>query len=508
MRSCPGGTRELLRSVARVVALATLGTLTGCDRPPEPVPPSRTVLSDELVVLVRPGPATFHVRPDGEATGFDADLARLFAARKKLSVRFVPIGNATELLDKVANRQAHLGAGGLYRPLRRNAANAPAGSDAPQVLWTSGYYHVDPVLIYNADGFRPTSWKDLLGERVTYMQHTGLDDQLAALRTAHAGVQWEGTDAPTTESLVAQVSDGTRDYAIVPSNVAALSRNVYLGFDVAFALDGRRELAWVVPPGEEALRDEIDKWFAEIRRNGTLDRLIERHFGHANEVGRIDAGIFQERIRSILPNFRQAFETAQQATGIEWRLLAAVAYQESQWDPQATSETGVRGMMQLTEDTARHLGVVDRLDPKLSIQAAARYLRSLKDKLPARIQEPDRTWLALAAFNIGLGHLEDARVLAQKLKLNPDLWADVKKTLPLLAQPEHYETARLGYARGGMPVAFVDRVRAYYDVLLAHQPLYQPRLQVVVNAPREPARAVQREAALPMQPETGAAILP
>src|SRR5205085_9921398 len=124
-------------------------------------------------------------------------------------------------------------------------------------------------------------------------------------------------------------------------------------------------------------------------------------------------------------------------------------------DPQATSETGVRGFMQITEETARHLGVVDRLDPKVSIHAAARYLRALKDKLPARIQEPDRTWLALAAFNIGLGHLEDARVLAQRQKLNPDLWTDVKKVLPLLAEPDYYETAKLGYARGGMPVAFV-----------------------------------------------------
>ena len=497
-----------MRSAAQVLALATLGTLSACDRPPEPAPPAppaRTVLSDELVVLVRPGPATFHTSPNGEASGFDADLARLFATRKKLSVRFVPVANASELLQKVARHEAQLGAGGLYRPARSDAGNAAA---EPQVLWTSGYHHVDPVLIYNADGFRPSGWKDLQGERVTYIEHTGLDDQLAKLRNAHPAVQWEGTDAPSHDALVAQVSDGSRDYAIVPSNVAALSRNVYLGFDVAFAVDGRRELAWVVPPGEETLRDEINTWFAEIRRNGTLDRLIERHFGHANEVGRIDAGILQERIRSVLPQFRQAFETAQQATGIEWRLLAAVAYQESQWDPQATSETGVRGMMQLTEETARHLGVVDRLDPKLSIQAAARYLRTLKEKLPARIQEPDRTWLALAAFNIGLGHLEDARVLAQKLKLNPDLWADVKKALPLLAQPEHYETAKLGYARGGMPVAFVDRVRGYYDVLLAHQPLYQPRLQVSATAKREPAAAAQREAALSGPREPGAVVLP
>jgi membrane-bound lytic murein transglycosylase F len=187
--------------------------------------------------------------------------------------------------------------------------------------------------------------------------------------------------------------------------------------------------------------------------------------------------VFRERIRDVLPDYRKLFFEAQEVTGVEWRLLAAIAYQESQWDRLATSETGVRGLMQLTEETARHLGVADRLDPRASVLGAARYLRDLKSRLPERIGEPDRTWLALAAFNIGLGHLEDARVLAQKQKLNPDLWADVKKTLPLLALPEYYEQAKLGYARGGMPVVFVDRVRGYYDVLLSQERPHQPRLR-------------------------------
>ena len=107
---------------------------------------------------------------------------------------------------------------------------------------------------------------------------------------------------------------------------------------------------------------------------------------------------------------------------------------------------------------------------------AARYFADLRDKLPARIAEPDRTWLALAAFNIGLGHLEDARVLAQSQKLDPDRWSDVRKALPLLADPVYFVKAKNGYARGGMPVAHVDRVRGYFDILLRTQPAPQPRL--------------------------------
>ena len=174
---------------------------------------------------------------------------------------------------------------------------------------------------------------------------------------------------------------------------------------------------------------------------------------------RVDASAFQESIRTALPQWKPMFQDAQERTGIEWRLLAAIAYQESQWDPSATARpacaASCRSPKTLRATSASRIASI----PRQHVLGAARYLRDLKSKLPARIAEPDRTWLALAAFNIGLGHLEDARVLAQKQKLNPDLWSDVKKVLPLLALPEYHADAKNGYARGGMPVAFVDRVR-------------------------------------------------
>jgi membrane-bound lytic murein transglycosylase F len=297
------------------------------------------------------------------------------------------------------------------------------------------------------------------------------------VRADHREVSWQPLALASTAALIKQVSDGTIDYAIVASNEAEALRNVYLTFERAFAVARKQELVWVFPPTQGPLRDQANTFFADLKRDGTLQRLIERYFTYA-QMPRLDAGVFQERMKSLLPQYRTLFQNAQETTGIEWRLLAAIAYQESQWDTQATSETGVRGLMQLTEETARHLGVVDRLDPQAGVYAAAKYLRDLKDKLPRRIAEPDRTWLALAAYNVGIAHLEDARILAQKQKSSPDSWTAVSKALPLLALPEYYEDAKYGYARGGMPVAFVERVRAYYDILLAHQPSLRPRLRM------------------------------
>jgi membrane-bound lytic murein transglycosylase F len=340
---------------------------------------------------------------------------------------------------------------------------------AAPAKWTQGYYTIEPVLIYNTDGFKPANWGDLDGELIAFSDIAGLEPEIESARAGHPGVRWQFVPQASPVELIARVSDGEASYAIAESLAALTARNVYLDFDVAFSAGGKRQYAWAVPARFPGLAADLDKFIARVSRDGTLARLIERYVPDLKQFQRLDASGLHERVRSALPLYRQLFRDAQEKTGIDWRLLAALAYQESKWDPGATSETGVRGFMQITEDTARRLGVTNLLDPGQNVLAGARYLRDLKEKLPARIQEPDRTWLALAAYNIGLGHLEDARVLAQRQGFDPDHWTNVKRALPLLALPEHYENAKLGYARGGMPVAFVDRVRGYYDVLLAQR---------------------------------------
>lgn len=473
-------TRRLLWS-----SIVAAMTLAACGPSPPPPPPA----TNELTVLLRTGPSTWFVGTDDQGAGIDYDLAQMFAIHEGVTLKIMPTGDPVAKLGDGAVG-LRLGAGNLYLP-------SPAKPSPNGVLYSSGYYAAEPVLIYNIDGFRPESWRDLAGESVGVLEGGGLASALTKVQADHPEVRWQMTTLPSTEAMISQVSDGTLSYAIVASNDAEAARHVYLNFDKAFAVAGKQQLVWAFPPDEQHLRDRVNAFFAQVRRDGRLRRLIERYFSYGT-VPRIDAGVFQDRIKTVLPQLRATFQRAQQATGIEWRLLAAIAYQESQWDAQATSETGVRGLMQLTEETAQRLGGIDRLDPAASVLAAARYLRDLKDRLPQRIAEPDLTWLALGAYNIGIAHLEDARILAQKQKLDPDTWSALKKTLPLLALPEYYETAKYGYARGSMPVTFVDRVRAYYDILLAQQPPLQPRLRMFSGV-------VDENAAQPMAAPVNAA---
>ena len=169
----------------------------------------------------------------------------------------------------------------------------------------------------------------------------------------------------------------------------------------------------------------------------------------------------KNRLPKLIPIFKQAAATHE----LDWRLIAAISYQESHWNPKAVSPTGVRGLMMLTQNTAKQLGIKNRRDPVQSTEGGARYFVRMKGKIPDRITEPDRSWLALAAYNIGYGHLEDARVITERKGGNPDRWADIRDSLPLLEKKEWYKKTRYGYARGREAALYVRNIRNYYDLL-------------------------------------------
>ena len=206
-------------------------------------------------------------------------------------------------------------------------------------------------------------------------------------------------------------------------------------------------------------------FFAALKGEGRLAQILDRYYGKTDGFDYLQSRDFMTHIQTRLPAYRDWFQQAAAEVGVDWRLIAAIGYQESQWDPSATSPTGVRGLMMLTEETARGLEIADRLDPKSSIFGGARYIVSVREMIPERIPEPDRTWMALAGYNVGFGHLEDARILTQMHGKNPDRWEDVREHLPLLTQERWYTKVKRGYARGWEPVRFVQNIQTYMAIL-------------------------------------------
>jgi membrane-bound lytic murein transglycosylase F len=295
---------------------------------------------------------------------------------------------------------------------------------------------------------------------------TSYAERLNELKQQYPELRWTEVDKET-EELMQVVWEGLLEISIADSNIVAINRQYFPEIQVAFNLQNPESLAWAFPLGEDhSLYDAAVKFLEKSRASGELAQLVDRYYGPASRSNFVNLSVYKVRIRSRLAQYQLMFEKAAKQYNLDWRLLAALGYQESYWDPAATSPTGVRGMMMLTEETANQLGIDNRLDVTQSIDGGAHYLQSLIERMPPGITEPDRTWMALAAYNIGTGHLEDARIITQKQGRDPNKWSDVKNYLPLLAETEWYSKTKNGYARGLEPVIFVNAVRTYYDVLV------------------------------------------
>jgi membrane-bound lytic murein transglycosylase F len=452
--------------------LAVLAFLAvGCEEAPKPIAP--IAQSGELVVLTVNGPATYFEDAQGLPSGFEYDLAMLFARELKAQPAFVIIDNPAKIDRLLREGQAHLAAAALPRHF-----DFPGG-----LAWGPSYHTTQHQVVGRMGGARPKSLKDIADKRVGVIEETVAEYLLSAPAPLELNVE-RLPPGISTADLLEQVADGRLDYALVESTRFTLARRHFPQIEVAFNLGSPVDYSWLVSTvDKKRILEAAGPFFARITRDGTLKRLIDRYYGHAARITALDSGRLLERIGTHLPRLKPWFQEAEAVSGIDWRLVAAIGYQESHWDPLATSPTGVRGLMMLTDDTASRLQVKNRLDARESIVGGARYFALLKEAMSPRITEPDRTYLALAAYNLGLGHLEDARILAQRSNLNPDKWQDVRQVLPRLSDPDAYHTLKHGYARGSEALQLVDNVRNYYDILTRIEPRQTPLLRDVHEAP-------------------------
>ena len=430
-----------------------------------------------LRVITRNSPSTYFQDRNGEA-GFEYELVKRFANTLGVKLQIETADNIEEIFNR------------LNRP--GGPALAAAGlvaSEGRQELarFTRSYLDVTTQVVYRSGQRRPTSPKDLIGKRIMVLKGSSQAEKLAALQAEYPDLRYEQSDAVEVVDLLRMVDEGQIDLTLVESNEMSMNQVYFTNIRAGFDVGEQNSLAWIVPKGEDdSLLQAANSFLEQAQENGTLQRLRERYYGHVDVLGYVGAYAFAKHLQQRLPRYEKAFRETAKKHGIDWRLLAAIGYQESHWQPEATSKTGVRGLMMLTLRTANAMGVTNRLDPVQSIQGGGKYLVKVHAGLPESILEPDRTWFALAAYNVGGGHLEDARKLAEAEGLDPNKWLDVKQMLPRLAQKQWYSKTRYGYARGGEPVHFVANIRRYYDILtwvtqpqmegqqLAHSELHIP----------------------------------
>lgn len=433
--------------------LASLAfTTAGCSQP--------TTLEEirsegVLHVITRQAPSIYYEGRDGP-TGFEYELVKRFADELGVELRVRVVEGNGEILSVLDRNYAHIGLAGLTVTPER-AANYHT---LPTTLDTRS------VIIYNRDAQRPETAEDLAGSTVHVLTDSNHIRHLETQAELVPELTWQAHPDLDTAGLLERVESGEFPLAVVDANELALNHVFFPDIKRSFSLNEPEKLAWLFPAEQDnTLLDAARSFFTNIEKDGSLAQIKERFYGHLDRLNYVGARTFVHHVRNRLPRYESLFQDYAAEHSIDWRLLAAIGYQESHWRPNAVSPTGVRGLMMLTRTTAEYIGIDNRLDPEKSIQGGARYFMMVHAQIPDHIPEPDRTWFALASYNVGYGHLEDARRLTEGAGKNPDRWMDVKEFLPLLAQKEWYSKTKYGYARGHEPVTYVQNIRRYYDVL-------------------------------------------
>jgi len=411
-----------------------------------------------LNVVLLNSPSTYYIGSDGPK-GFEYDLLDSYSKHLGVELNVTTANTVKEAIELGKNRDIHITSASLAKTkIREKSFN-----------FGPSYFEVQEQVVCNREmlwnGVFPKDIEDLAGLKIIVGEDTSYVETIRELQEEGFDINATFTSEYSTEELLAKVAAHEIDCTIADSNIYSLNQRYFPKIALAFAISNREQLAWVLTPDSDELEADMYSWLNVFNQSGEMIRLKDHYYSFAIFFDYYNTNMFYKRIKTRLPKYRKYFKEYGEKYNIPCSVLAAQSYQESHWNPKAKSFTGVRGLMMLTRNTAKQLGVKNRLDPKQSIKGGARHLNQMLKFIPQEVEDEDRLKFALAAYNIGLGHVKDAQILAKKMGLNQNVWSDLKKALPLLSQKKYYKTLKHGYARGSEPVKYVDSIYDYRDIL-------------------------------------------
>jgi membrane-bound lytic murein transglycosylase F len=438
----------------RFLFYLTIAALVGtCSSPPPLIEQIRDL--GELRVVTRNTPSTFFEGPEGPA-GPEYDLVKGLADSLGVELVIITVDSVSEIMPRLLSGDAHMAAAGL----------SMTESRLEYLDFGHPYNTVDMHLIYKLGTGRPRSIQETAGRSIQVVASSSHSDKMAALSEIYPELQWSENADVEVVDLLQKVAEGEIDFAVADSSEFNIQRHFYPDLRVALDLEVKDPVAWAYRKNDaSSLLRVADEYLIRSDRSGLLEQVNDRYFGHTAKFDYVGTRAFIRHFDNRLPRYRQMFEDSGAATGVDWRLLAAIGYQESHWRSHAVSPTGVRGIMMLTEATADYLDIDDRMDPESSIFGGAAFFARQTERIADSVTEPDRTWMALAAYNVGFYHVKDARQIVEWEGGDPDAWVDLSKALPKLADRKWYSRVPHGYARGWEPVLYVNNIRSYYNIL-------------------------------------------
>ena len=397
--------------------------------------------------------------------GFEYDLARAFSDYLGVNLKvFIPL-TRSDLIHALNNGHGDFIAASMsITPSRKKIVD-----------FSDAYFNNQQVVIINKNNYHIRTLSDLKGKTVYVPLGTLYEERLRQLRDEGLDINIRSVGGHTsTEELIGMVAKNEIEATITDSNIALLNRRYYPDIKISFPIGDTQFLGWAVKKGEKQLLNRINEFIKQITKNRNYEKTYNEYYANIEIFDYVDLKKFHIRLKKRLPKYKETIQRAAETYGFDWRLIAAMIYQESHFNPGAVSFTGVKGLMQLTLDTAKEVGITNRLDPEQSIMGGTKYLKKLYTRFD-NTDEEDRLLISLAGYNVGKGHILDAQRIARQRNLDPDRWSSLKQILPLLRYSKYYKKSRYGYCRGTEPVRYVTRILIYYDILKREEIIVQDR---------------------------------
>ena len=392
--------------------------------------------------------------------GYDFELVSHYATSIDVELEIIKTNTSNEIIFLLNQEKVDIGILGSSPEFdQKNIENVVTYNNSK---WYVIGNRANRQLPKSIGSIEPNTMIVANGSNASFMLHSIGEDYPSLL--------WDELKNTNVRSILERINENHSKISIISEDIYAYYQYLFPETKKIFVLPIKYPSRWLVKNNNNlSFLYSINSFFNKYKQNGKLEKIGKTYYEHLSAFDYVDIRYYLKRINKKLPKYKKYFVEAAKNSALDARIIAAVSYQESHWNRKARSPTGVRGMMMLTLDTAKRVGVKNRLNAKQSIFGGAKYLKILYESFSNTIEEPDRLWFTLAAYNIGLGHVEDARTITKSQGDNPNSWIDVEKHIPKLSQKKWYKKTRHGFARGYEPIEFVRRVRRYYDILCLYR---------------------------------------
>lgn len=447
-----------LLSRAFILVLVFL-TVNGCEGwidPSSPAPESRSEATLRVAAISHP--LVFRQRKNLRS-GFEHDLLEQFAKDRNLRLKWVQVKTEDEALQLVQSGEADIASARITENNSAAKSLLPSMAYDDQRLNLVCRKDVAPELTLTGN-LASNSQLDIVTLSKSLNAY-----QVSLLQKIYPGINLTLVHTSKSSVILKSLIKEEHDCALIDPWELVVYQVYFPSLKAHTTFAENLSYHFYMRPELKDLQSELSVWFQKASRQGKVSALQDRYQDPFKKLTEYDRMHFFKALKTRYNLYGKFFKNSARDFGLPWQLIAAVSYQESHWYEDATSFTGVKGLMQLTKQTAEHLGVENRDDPEQSVWGGTKYLRYLIASQPKGIPQNDRLAIALATYNVGKAHILDAQRLAVNMGKNPFAWKDLKQVLPLLADPDYLPLLKYGAARGQEPVDFVERVHTYYEIL-------------------------------------------